>query len=647
MKIILKIFRDITYKKILIFFLIINISCSKNSSDETTSSPSYTVKINPVEGGTLSSTGGTYGLGKVLTISATPKDGYVFTGWSNGSSSNPISITVNSNIDISPSFEKAIVKRIELSLDKESLIMGGEANLNYVVYSQNDIKLNSVIPNISLSDTILAKIQDGKVITEYDGELKIYGKINEVIDSVSLIIKPDYNNWKTFFRPLKDGVPDLSNICNNGGNCASTNSVKIDLNKDGREDLLIHFFKDRDQINVPFDGPTYNRLIALISDENGKLINRTSEVLGSEIIDLSGGASRNHEIFDINQDGYMDVIFALNREDGRSLVNRRSWFTLSVAVISNGDGTYRTESFGEEGFFHDIDIHRDQNGNLNIIIGDDDFQGANPRNLYSYRYNGGSFSDYATVVQNRDGGTISSFSDVNNVIKYLVASKDTLGGLDFYENNGAGLLKKKEFIWGYTFEINFTDWMGDTRMTKVKVYNGNTFIGGGFWDSTFLKLSPNEDPVYVIHYSAQSYMGEVNPGDVLNNQQTRLMSKVFAFDNSPSTEELNIFPNQGLHELNVNFIETLDVNNDQYDDLIKYPYRFEGKPIVLLNNKSGSFSELNNPNIFPSNLEGVDTSQFIDVNGDGIYDMIFWNSMTSNEYFQPLLFLGRKPLSGF
>ena len=33
---------------------------------------------------------------------------------------------------------------------------------------------------------------------------------------------------------------------------------------------------------------------------------------------------------------------------------------------------------------------------------------------------------YATVVQNRDGGTISSFSDVNNVIKYL--SKDTLGG---------------------------------------------------------------------------------------------------------------------------------------------------------------------------------------------------------------------------
>ena len=70
---------------------------------------------------------------------------------------------------------------------------------------------------------------------------------------------------------------------------------------------------------------------------------------------------------------------------------------------------------------------------------------ANPRNLYSYRYNGGSFSDYATVVQNRDGGTISSFSDVNNVIKYLVA-KDTLGGLDFYENNGAGLLRKGIYL---------------------------------------------------------------------------------------------------------------------------------------------------------------------------------------------------------
>ena len=46
--------------------------------------------------------------------------------------------------------------------------------------------------------------------------------------------------------------------------------------------------------------------------------------------------------------------------------------TIYHSRISNGDGTYRTESFGEEGYFHDVDIHRDQNGNVNIIIGDDD-----------------------------------------------------------------------------------------------------------------------------------------------------------------------------------------------------------------------------------------------------------------------------------
>ena len=42
----------------------------------------------------------------VLSITATPDSEYVFVNWSNGSTNNPLSLTVNSNQNITANFEK-------------------------------------------------------------------------------------------------------------------------------------------------------------------------------------------------------------------------------------------------------------------------------------------------------------------------------------------------------------------------------------------------------------------------------------------------------------------------------------------------------------------------------------------------------------
>ena len=634
------------FNSLFIVLLLLITGCSKDSSEETTSIPSYTLTVNQSEGGTVNSSGGSYQKGTQVSLSATPNQGYIFTGWSNGSTSNPLNITINSNIEISPRFEQAIVSRLELSLAQTSVMMGQETNYTYMAYDQNDGPLPDAVPSISISDSLFARIENQRIITEYDGLLTIYGRINEVVDSIQLEIQPDYNNWKTYFRPIENGMPDLSDVCNNGGNCANTNSVKIDLNNDGRQDLLLHFFKDRYPLNLPYDGPTYNRLVALIANENNQLEDKTLEIFGSDLVDLAGGASRNHKVFDLNQDGYDDVVFALNREDGRSYDQiNQTWFTLPVAIISNGDGTYRKEVYGDEGYFHSVTVYKNSQGEVEIILGNDEEFTLQNRKLYSYRFSNNTFSPFTTLVQGRDGGSISSFNNSSGEIQFLVASKDGGRGLDFYSNSGNGLVKYKQFDWEFDFDITYTDWMGDTNTKPVKNYLGYTFVGiGGFWDSTFLKLTPSGDVISVIHYAGEFYDGEVNEGDILTDDQTPLISKVFAFDDSMSVEELDIFPNNGIHETNVNFIEAIDVNNDGYEDLVKYPYRYEGKPIVYLNNTQGSFSELTNNNVFPSYIDFVDTSQFIDINGDGVLDIIFRQSGTNNNYVQPLLFLGRKPL---
>ena len=95
-------------------------SCSSDSDDSAASSviqtptpeapapTQYTLSVSSGEGGSVSAMGGTYDEGTSVTITATPNDGYVFTGWSDGSTNSEISITLNSNISLSASFERNI-----------------------------------------------------------------------------------------------------------------------------------------------------------------------------------------------------------------------------------------------------------------------------------------------------------------------------------------------------------------------------------------------------------------------------------------------------------------------------------------------------------------------------------------------------------
>ena len=622
-----------------ITLLTLLIACSKDSSDETPSTPSYTLTVNQSEGGTVNSSGGSYQRGTEVSISATPNQGYVFTGWSNGSTSNPLNITLNSNIEISPRFEQAIVSRLELSLAQTSVMMGQETNYTYMAYDQNDGPLPDAVPTISISDSLFARIENQRIITEYDGLLTIYGRINEVVDSIQLEIQPDYNNWKTYFRPIENGIPDLSDVCNNGGNCANTNSVKIDLNNDGRQDLLLHFFKDRDVLNVPDDTPVYNRLIALISNENNQLENKTLDVFGNEIVDLEGGVSGNFKVLDINSDGYDDVVYALHREDGRSLTDLNTWKNFPVAVISNGDGTYQKQRFGQMEINGDVCLIKNVQNEIEVILG------SNENINNHYLYSGSSFNEKSSTFLNRNGVTMNSYLDPSlDRSSYLIYSKSGTSGLSFYNLNTT-VFKIKDIEFPPTTTVSYTTWLGNT-FTEFPVVeiNNYTLIGVTFNDLEFIRVNPNEPPLVLAHLSSNYYNGTVSEGQTITSDQTPIMSKIFAFDMSDSEEELELFPNKGIHEKNVNFIEVLDVNNDGFDDVVKYPYSYEGKPIVYLNNTSGSFIELANNNIFPSFIEGVDTSQFIDVNGDGILDIVFRYSGTSSDYIQPLLFLGRKPL---
>ena len=76
-----------------------------SSSSVTSSVTQYSLTVSAGTGGSVSNSGGTYDDGSSVSITATPNDGYEFTGWNGSNSTNStISVTINSNTVIEALF---------------------------------------------------------------------------------------------------------------------------------------------------------------------------------------------------------------------------------------------------------------------------------------------------------------------------------------------------------------------------------------------------------------------------------------------------------------------------------------------------------------------------------------------------------------
>ena len=113
--------------------LLVLLTCAKEDSQDPGTTPSnilpkYTLTASAADGGSVSTLGGSYNKGTQVSITATASEGYRFTGWSNGSSNNPITVTLNSNTSITANFEQIPVYSISVSAEEGGSVssQGGE-----------------------------------------------------------------------------------------------------------------------------------------------------------------------------------------------------------------------------------------------------------------------------------------------------------------------------------------------------------------------------------------------------------------------------------------------------------------------------------------------------------------------------------------
>ncbi|MFL2632583.1 MAG: lectin-like domain-containing protein [Candidatus Marivariicella sp.] len=128
-------------KKLLLLLFIVLFSCSKDTP------PSFLVTISSSVGGSVDTTGGEYGEGATVTVRATADAEYEFVSWSNGSTDNPLVLTVSSNQTITATFQK---KKYRLSVVAKG---NGSVKEELVSAGRGDYSSGSVVKLTAVPDT--------------------------------------------------------------------------------------------------------------------------------------------------------------------------------------------------------------------------------------------------------------------------------------------------------------------------------------------------------------------------------------------------------------------------------------------------------------------------------------------------------------
>ena len=171
----------------------------------------YTLTISSNEGGSVDSSGGIYSQGETLTINATPEPGFVFSQWSDGTTTSSLEVTMDSNQTI------------------EALFIENEVVIT-IIYFENDtckcpdvaIGLTEVFNGIEYTvvndTTIRTEIANGNVnlCTTFVTDMRELFKDKTSFNS-------DIGSWNTAAVTDMKGMFDNATSFNNDGNSNISN----------------------------------------------------------------------------------------------------------------------------------------------------------------------------------------------------------------------------------------------------------------------------------------------------------------------------------------------------------------------------------------------------------------------------------------
>ena len=522
---------------------------------------------------------------------------------------------------------------VRVSLADSVLLMGRTTAATAQGLDSTGNAVGTIPVTYASTDTSIALVSTSGAITAlYEGTVTIRATSGGTTGETTLRVLLDPTVAAAYWRRTPNAVPDLSPYFSAVGDVGII-PLGADVNRDGKNDFIMYLWHPRtktEQLLLPPTGPVRSRMVVLLANADGTFRDGTLATMGTPDVDLGGAVGRNVRAYDLNGDGSVDWIYALNKEDGRTCIQGiagcANWGAQSGAILSQGNGKYRAVLFGDSVYHHSLAVVPGA-GDADILFGPAEqlsFANGAFRPASGYPFIGGGF-----FVPLAIGSTTAATHLVHEGHPNGAIANGSIYPIALSTRRGSGpwttvdsLLPSETFTM-----VDWIGWNGDgcTKCAPVFTVGGQDYVSSHYWDGCSLRLSPQAPPIAVVKWESGLLIGGLQG-------RTRLTEGV----GMTGVQQLLLFDvsHDKLERLSVidgamtapGDVHCRDVNGDGYDDLVADGIGDGVRPIVFLNNHAGRLVRVPD-SVFPPNPSdgsGGWQSYFLDIDGDGIEDLLYF-----------------------